>query len=207
MNYIDIDLSANNSVTNYDKVAGRQGESYIKGIRFTLPPEYSNWAIFVETQNAEGYKKKRLVRDIENNIAIYKFRKKDLCAKGSLLVDLVLESGECVYKPFSGEFSVKYAICAPDKDPSEEHEEDLSGCASKIEVEALKYLVSQKQDAGDYLTTEQLDDILDDIISDDEDPSDDLPEGVGSYILTEQDKADIADIVAGLFLKAEGESF
>jgi len=206
MNYIEIDLSNPESLTNYDRVAGRCGESFVKGIKFTLPSQYLNWAVFVETQNANKYKKKRLVTDVQDGIAIYKFHKKDLCAKGSLIVDLVLENGESVYKPFNGEFSVKYAICAPD-DITVDSNDDMSGYASKIEVDALKYLISKKQDAGNYITLEQLDDIITDILPDDDNPSDSPPEYTEPYTLTEKDKLEIADIVVSLLPSAEGEHY
>lgn len=206
MNYIEIDLSNPDSLTNYDRVAGRCGESFVKGIKFTLPPQYSNWAVFVETQNANKYKKKRLVTDIQNGVAIYKFQKKDLCAKGSLIVDLVLENGESVYKPFNGEFSVKYAICAPD-DVTVDSDDDMSGCASKTEVDALKYLISKKQDMGNYITSEQLDDIIADILPDDDSSIDCPPEHTEPYVLTEKDKLEIADIVVSLLPSAEGERY
>lgn len=130
MNYIEIDLSKPGTLVNYDRVAGKQGESYVRGVKFTIPPEYLEWDIYVETENANGEARRYSINDIQDNTVVYKFRKKDLEAKGRLLLDLVLENRDMVFKPFSGEFAVKFAICATD-DGFDDVEVDLTGYALK----------------------------------------------------------------------------
>ena len=133
MRYIEIDLSNPLSMINYDRLAGKQGESKSKGVKFTIPPEYRDWSVCVETENANGETRKYPVRREQDDIAVYEFRKKDLEAKGRLLLDLVLEKGEMVCKPFTGEFAVKFAICATD-DEFNDVEVDLTGYALKSEI-------------------------------------------------------------------------
>ncbi len=43
-----IDLSNSESLIKYDRVAGKQGESNVKGVRFTIPSEYSEGRYIVQ---------------------------------------------------------------------------------------------------------------------------------------------------------------
>lgn len=154
MNYIEIDLTNPESISNYDRVAGKQGESNTKGVKFVIPSEYSDWGTYVETENANGEARRCSVNRDKNNVAVYKFRKKDLEAKGRLLLDLVLEKDDMVFKPFSGEFAVKHAICATN-DWINDVEVDLTGYALKSDIPRK---VSQLENDKNYITKDTLQD-------------------------------------------------
>lgn len=154
MKYTEIDLSNQESMLNYDHIAGKQGESNIRGVQFVIPSEYHEWSIYVETENANGESKKYPISCDQNDIAVYKFRKKDLEAKGKLLLDLVLENGDKVYKPFSGEFAVKKAICAADN-WMDDVEVDLTGYALKSEIPTK---ISQLENDEKYIKEANLQD-------------------------------------------------
>lgn len=161
MSFIEIDLSNPQSLARYDKVAGKQGESCVRGVKLTLPEEYMDWDISVETENANGFAKRYPVNSIENNIVTYLFRKRDLEAKGRLLLDLVLEKDEKTLKPFCGEFAVKSAICATDAEWDDSVEVDMTRYALKSDIP--RNLTDLKNDAG-FVTLKNLGDYVDESI-------------------------------------------
>lgn len=163
MNFIEIDLSNPQSLVRYDKVAGKQGESCVRGVKLTLPEEYTDWDISVETENANGFAKRYPANNIDGNVVTYLFRKKDLEAKGRLLLDLVLEKDEKTFKPFCGEFAVKFAICATDTEWDDDIEVDMTGYALKSDIP--RNLSELKNDTG-FVTSKNLKQTVDESLQD-----------------------------------------
>lgn len=110
MNYTVINLKEVKRYI-YNKTAGIKGESYVNGVKFIIPVEYSDWSVFVDIQNACGEKYKNEIISLDGT-AVYEFTAIDLKQQGQLKLDLVLVNGKKIAKPFRGEFAVKDAICA-----------------------------------------------------------------------------------------------
>ena len=111
MKYIDIDLTQS-KVRVPNKTIGKQGESFATGIRFKLQPEYSGWGVFVDIETPNGEKSRVELADVRDNVAIYEVSGEELEYNGRLKLDLVLSNETSISKPFSGEFTIKRAICA-----------------------------------------------------------------------------------------------
>lgn len=133
MIYTQIDLTKKR-INIPNKIAGKEGESFVRGLEFIIPPEYKDWLISFDVQNAAGEKYKKYPSKTEGNISVYEFSKKDLEARGVLLIEVVLENGDKTYKPFLGEFSVKYAICAEDDSGDIFEDEDEESAELRKEI-------------------------------------------------------------------------
>ena len=175
MKYININLTDPTILPIYEKTAGRKGESLTKGVKFALPPEYSEWSAFIETENAEGEKSRDLALSHSDNVVVYEFTKKDLKYKGRLLLDLVLEQGSSIYKPFHGEFAVKSAICATDDINLDGVDIDLTSIALKTDIPTK---LSQLKNDRNFITSDDL-------------PPNPIPE------ITDKDNGGVLQVVEG----------
>lgn len=111
MDYITIDLTLE-TLNNYSKVIGGQGENKIKGLKIIIPNKYEDWSCYLDFENSIGEKYRCITnKDLDGN-AFYEFTAFDTTYKGSLFMDLVLIKDEMVAKPFSEIFIVKEKICA-----------------------------------------------------------------------------------------------
>ena len=143
MEYIEINLAQSELALFCDRVAGRQGEANVKGVKFILAEKYKTWSAFVDIENAKGntYRKETTQTTPKESAFVYDFSKKDLSQKGNINIDLVLINGDKIKKPFTGSFLVTDAICADGNIPDDDIPEgggsgsvDMSGYAKLEDI-------------------------------------------------------------------------